>query len=166
MPSVTRRFSQLSPTRAVDLYGADVLITNHVVAGAVIGAVAPGPAGAFVLGIASHAVMDSLPHWGHDDYGVFIKVAVVDGLVGLATMATLVRAASPDRRAAVTAGMLGACLPDADKPSTLFFGRSPFPGWVDDIHKRIQNEAHERMPYEAIGGIVGSFLVRALVRRG
>ena len=142
-----------------------MLITNHVVAGALLGAVAPGPASAFVLGIASHVAMDALPHWGHPDYEVFIKVAVVDGLVGLATMATLAGAASPDRRAAVVAGMLGACFPDADKPSTLFFGGSPFPAWVDEIHKRIQNEAHERMPYEAIGGLVGAVAVRALLRR-
>ena len=54
--------------------------------------------------------------------------------------------------------MLGACLPDADKPSTLFFGRSPFPAWVDEVHKRIQNEAEERMPYEAFGGLVGAFV--------
>jgi hypothetical protein len=142
-----------------------VLITNHVVAGAVIGAVAPGPASAFALGIISHAALDALPHWGHDDYDVFLKVAVVDGLVGLATLATLARAASPNRRAAVVAGMLGACLPDADKPSTLFFGRSPFPAWLDDVHGRIQNEAPERMPYEAIGGLVGAALVRARLRR-
>jgi len=142
-----------------------VLITNHVVAGAVVGAVSPGPVSAFALGIASHVVMDALPHWGHPDYEVFIKVAVVDGLVGLATMATLARATSPDRRAAVVAGMLGACFPDADKPSTLFFGGSPFPAWVDEVHKRIQNEAHERMPYEAVGGLVGAVVVRARLRR-
>jgi hypothetical protein len=142
-----------------------VLITNHVVAGAVIGAAVRRPAYAFGIGVASHAVMDALPHWGHPDYSVFIKVAVVDGLFGLATMATLARAAGPERRAAVVAGMLGACLPDADKPSTLFFGRSPFPGWVDDVHRRIQNEAHERMPFEAVGGVVGSFAARALLRR-
>ena len=142
-----------------------MLITNHVVGGAVIGAVAPGPASAFVLGIASHVAMDALPHWGHPDYDVFIKVAVIDGLAGLATLATLARAASPDRRAAVVAGMLGACLPDADKPSTLFFGGSPFPAWVDEVHKQIQNEAHERMPYEAVGGLVGALVVRGLLRR-
>ncbi len=142
-----------------------MLITNHVVAGALIGAAAPGPTSAFALGIASHAAMDAMPHWGHPDYEVFIKVAVVDGLVGLATMATLARAASPDRRAAVVAGMLGACLPDADKPSTLFFGRSPFPAWIDSVHRRIQNEAHERMPYEAIGGVLGAVAMRALLRR-
>ena len=142
-----------------------MLITNHVVAGAVLGAVAPGPASAFALGIVSHVAMDAMPHWGHPDYEVFIKVAVVDGLVGLATLATLARAAAPDRRTAVVAGMLGACLPDADKPSTLFFGRSPFPAWLDAAHRRIQNEAHERMPYEAIGGVVGAVAVRALLRR-
>jgi hypothetical protein len=65
----------------------------------------------------------------------------------------------------VVAGMLGACLLDADKPSDLFFGGSPFPAWVDALHKRIQNEAHERMPYEAIGGVLGAFVARALVRR-
>jgi hypothetical protein len=109
--------------------------------------------------------MDALPHWGHPDYGVFLKVAVVDGLVGLATLGALARAASPDRRAQVVAGMLGACFPDADKPSTLFFGRSPFPAWVDRAHKRIQNEASERMPYEALGGLLGAVAVRARLRR-
>jgi hypothetical protein len=142
-----------------------VLITNHVVAGAVIGAFVPRPSTAFVVGIASHAAMDALPHWGHPDHSVFLKVAVVDGLVGLAAMATLARAAHPERRAAVVAGMLGACLPDADKPCDLFFGGSPFPAWVDAVHKRIQNEAHERMPYEAIGGLLGVFAAKALVRR-
>jgi hypothetical protein len=142
-----------------------VLITNHVVAGSVIGALAPGPVSAFVLGVASHAVMDAAPHWGHPDYEVFIKVAVVDGLVGLGVLATLARSAPPDRRTAVVAGMLGACLPDADKPSTLFFGRSPFPEWLDEAHRRIQNEAHERMPYEAVGGLVGALVMRGLLRR-
>jgi hypothetical protein len=143
-----------------------VLITNHVVAGAVIGVVVPKPAASFAAGVVSHFAMDAMPHWGHPDHSVFLKVAVVDGLFGLATMATIARAASPERRAAVVAGMLGACFPDADKPCLELVGRSPFPSWIDEIHKRIQNEAHERMPYEAVGGVVGSFLVRALVRRG
>ena len=33
------------------------------------------------------------------------------------------------------------------------------------MHKRIQNEAEERMPYEAVGGLVGAFVVRAWLRR-
>ncbi len=142
-----------------------MLITNHVVAGAVIGAFVPHPASAFALGVASHVAMDATPHWGHPDHSLFIKVAVVDGLVGLITMGTLARAAGPERRVAVVAGMLGACIPDADKPSMLFFGCSPFPARVDRFHKWIQNEAHERMPYEAIGGLIGSFAARGLLRR-
>ncbi|MET0839507.1 MAG: hypothetical protein ABWY19_12035 [Marmoricola sp.] len=142
-----------------------MLITNHVVAGAVIGAFVPRPATAFGLGVASHFAMDAMPHWGHPDYSTFLKVAVADGLLGLTTMTMLTLAAKPERRAATVAGMLGACLPDADKPWDLFFGGSPFPARVDEFHKRIQNEAHERMPYEAIGGLVGAFVARALVSR-
>src|SRR3954468_13413996 len=115
--------------------------------------VVPRPAHAFGVGVASHFVMDAMPHWGHPTHSLFLKVAVVDGLVGLATMASIARAASPERRPAVVAGMLGACFPDSDKPADLFFGRSPFPRLVDDLHRRIQNEAHERMPYEAVGGL-------------
>ncbi len=142
-----------------------MLITNHVVAGAVIGAFVPRPATAFGLGVASHFAMDAMPHWGHPDHSTFLKVAVVDGLFGLTTMTMLTLAATPERRVSVVAGMLGACLPDTDKPWNLFLGGSPFPAWVDDVHKRIQNEAHERMPYEAIGGVVGAFVARALVGR-
>jgi hypothetical protein len=142
-----------------------VLITNHVVAGAVIGAFVPRPSTAFAVGVVSHGAMDALPHWGHPDHSVFLKVAVVDGLVGLAVMASLARAARPERRTAVVAGMLGACMPDADKPSDLFFGRSPFPEWVDEVHRRIQNEAHERMPLEVVAALLGALAARALVGR-
>lgn len=143
-----------------------MIITNHVVAGAVIGARAPGPVSAFALGFASHGVMDAIPHWGHPDYAVFVRVAVVDGLVGLAVMTLFARWSPPDRRAAIIAGMLGACAPDADKPSTLFFDRSPFPAWFDAAHKRIQNEAHHRMPREMLIAAVGCVVVGARLRRG
>ena len=142
-----------------------MLITNHVVAGAVIGAFVPRPSTAFAMGVVSHGAMDALPHWGNPDHSVFLRVAVVDGLVGLAVMASLARAARPERRTAVVAGMLGACLPDADKPSDLFFGGSPFPEWVDDIHRRIQNEAHERMPFEVVVALLGALAARVLVGR-
>ena len=141
-----------------------MLITNHVVAGAVIGAFVPRPTTAFGLGVVSHFALDATPHWGHPDHSTFLKVAVVDGLVGLATMTMLARAAAPERRAAVVAGMLGSCFPDSDKPWDLFVGGSPFPAWVDHVHKRIQNEAHERMPYEALVGLLGAFVARRLVR--
>ena len=140
-----------------------MLITNHVLSGALVGRAAPGPASAFALGVASHFVVDTVPHWGDDR--IFLQVAVPDGLVGLGAMAWVWRTTEPAARVRVLAGMAGACLPDADKPSTLFFGRSPFPAWVDEVHKRIQNEAEERMPYEAVGGLVGAVLVRSWLRR-
>jgi hypothetical protein len=143
-----------------------VLITNHVAQGAVIGAVAPGPVSAFVTGVASHFAVDSLPHWGVPDYEVFLKVAVPDGLVGLAAMAWLTRSSSPALRVNVFAGMLGACLPDADKPSRLFFGRSPFPARLDLWHGDIQTEEAHRMPQEIVLATVGLLTAAWLVRRG
>ena len=140
-----------------------MLITNHVLAGALIGTVAPGPASAFAAGVASHFVMDALPHWGDRDERVFLRVAVVDGLVGLATMAWVTARTPRGRRGRVVAGMLGACAPDTDKPATLFFGRSPFPVAVDRWHHGIQRESTRRMPQEVVLALLGAAAVR---RRG
>lgn len=139
-----------------------MLITNHVMSGAVVGALAPGPVSAFALGIASHFTLDTVPHWGDEE--TFLQVAVVDGLVGLAAMGTIAAATPPDRRVRVLAGMLGACAPDADKPSEVFFGSSPFPEALDAWHKRIQRESPRRMPQEVIVATLGALLVRRLLR--
>ena len=122
-----------------------MLLTNHVVSGALIGALARRPLPAFAAGVASHFVLDAVPHWG--DWGSrrrFLRVAVADGLVSLAVAGALAAAAPPARRAAVLAGMAGAALPDADKPAKLWFGWSPFPAPVDRFHSRIQREAWHR----------------------
>ncbi len=139
-----------------------MLITNHVLGGALVGLACPGPASAFVVGVASHFAMDVTPHWGDPDKSVFLKVAVVDGLVGLATMAYVARATPSSLRGRVVAGMLGACLPDADKPSDLFFGRSPFPASVDRFHNVIQRESRRRMPQEFAVAVAQLLLVRRL----
>ncbi|CAN5359511.1 hypothetical protein BH09ACT12_BH09ACT12_24880 [soil metagenome] len=139
-----------------------MLITNHVLSGALVGSAAPGPVSAFAAGIASHFLLDTVPHWG--DEATFLQVAVVDGLVGLATMGTIARVVPRARRARVVAGMLGACLPDADKPSELFFGRSPYPVQVDDWHKRIQRESPRRMPQEFIVASMAALVLRRVLR--
>jgi hypothetical protein len=120
-----------------------MLVTNHVLSGALIGAVARRPAGAFALGVASHFALDAVPHWGEWSGGRshFLRVAVADGLTGLAVIGVLAAAAPPERRVAVLAGMAGAALPDIDKPWRLWFGRSPFPHAVDRFHSAIQREA-------------------------
>ena len=65
-----------------------------------------------------------------------MKVAVPDGLVGLAAIMVVARATPPGLRLRVLAGVFGACLPDVHKPAQQFFGRSPFPAWIDRAHAR------------------------------
>lgn len=132
-----------------------MLVTNHVLSGAFIGAVARRPAVAFMAGIASHFALDATPHygdWGEDESG-FMRVAIRDGLTGLAVMAAFAALAPKKDRAAVIAGMAGAALPDLDKPSNVFFGRSPFPRVVDKFHAVIQREAQHRFPWEVKVGV-------------
>jgi hypothetical protein len=145
-----------------------VLVTNHVLSGAIIGAVTRRPVVAFAAGIASHFVLDAIPHWGDwgDDKSLFLRVAVRDGLTGLAVMGTLGAAAPSSVRLAVIAGMAGAALPDLDKPSKMFFGRSPFPRAVDRFHSGIQHEARGRFPMEAaVGAGFAAAAITALVAR-
>jgi hypothetical protein len=126
-----------------------MLVTNHVLSGAVIGATTRRIVPAFLLGIASHFALDAAPHWGKwDGRPKFMTVAVTDGLAGLAVMGAMTAIAPRGSRAAVLAGMAGAALPDLDKPSRVFFGRSPFPRAVDRLHTVIQDEAPHRLKYE------------------
>jgi hypothetical protein len=138
-----------------------VLLTNHVLSGALIGALVRKPVPAFVAGVASHFVLDAMPHWGKWSHGQFLRVAVPDGLISLATIGAFAAVSPPDRRVAVVSGMAGAALPDIDKPSNLWFGWSPFPAAVDGFHRRIQHEASHRAYQEALWA--GAFAAAALV---
>jgi hypothetical protein len=143
-----------------------VLLTNHVLSGALIGALARRPLTAFAAGAASHFVLDAVPHWG--DWGSrrrFLQVAVPDGLVSLAVMGAFAAASPADRRLAVLAGMTGAALPDADKPANLWFGCSPFPAAVDRFHMGIQREAWHRAYVEVLAaGVLTTAALIALRR--
>jgi hypothetical protein len=143
-----------------------MLVTNHVLSGAVIGAASRRrPASAFVLGVLSHFALDAAPHWGKwDGRPAFMCVAVPDGLAGLALMGAMTVLARPEARPAVLAGMAGAALPDLDKPSIVFFGRSPWPGLVDRFHMRIQDEAPHRLKYELAAAAVFFAAAAGLLR--
>jgi hypothetical protein len=118
-----------------------VFITNHALAGAAIGLATRRPAAAFLTGVASHVAMDMVLHWGDDiGWDQFVRVAKVDGTVGLGVCAALLVAAPTGARRALVAGVAGACLIDMDKPGMHFAGRSPFPAVVDRFHGRIQNQ--------------------------
>jgi hypothetical protein len=133
-----------------------VFVTSHVLAGALIGrAASRNPIAAFAVGLISHVAMDSCPHWGikPSDPGFekqFMRVAKCDGCAGLAAMALAAGLAPGSSRAAVFAGMVGAALPDADKPIEYFFGTNPFPAPVRRFHQRIQREAQHRLPHEVV----------------
>src|ERR1035438_7040051 len=144
-----------------------MLLINHVLSGALIGALVRRPLPAFAVGVASHFVLDALPHWGQwGSQRQFLRVAVPDGLVSLATMGAFAAMSQPGQRLAVVAGMAGAALPDLDKPTNLWFGWSPFPGPVDRFHTRIQHEAPRRAHLElAVAGAFGAAAFIAL-RRG
>lgn len=137
-----------------------VLVTNHVLAGALIGRALRGrPVGAFAVGVVSHFLMDSCPHWGTDSQEEFYRVARCDGCCGLAAMATAAGLAPGRSRKAVVAAMVGAAVVDADKPVEYFLGVNPFPGSLRRFHKRIQREAAHRLPYEILTGLGLALLV-------
>lgn len=133
--------------------------TNHVLSGVVVGRIFERrPVAAFVAGVASHLVLDMVPHWGctvktPEGRERFIRYAQRDGLLGLAV--TLGATAAVDRRArlATVAAIAGATLLDADKPALYFWGRNPFPQFVRKIHAKAQNESPEGMPNEMVFGL-------------
>jgi hypothetical protein len=139
-----------------------VLVTTHVLSGAVIGALAPDVPAALTRGFVSHFVLDAIPHWGCEPEDL-LRVAVPDGLIGLAAIAAVGAAAVPSRRMSVLAGVFGACLPDIDKPSELFFGRSPFPWWFDWFHGAIQHERADRWKREVAVGAGFAVLTAAVL---
>lgn len=146
-----------------------MLLTNHVLSGALIGAVVRRPVPAFVLGVASHFALDAVPHWGDwqdTDSQRFLRVAVSDGLTALAVMATVAAATPRPRRPAVTAAMLGAAWPDVDKPTQLWFGFSPFPAAIGRFHGAIQDEAPHRFPLEASVAVAFAATAVAALTRG
>jgi hypothetical protein len=123
-----------------DSRGATVLITNHVLAGTLIGLRATSVPAALGVGLGSHFVMDAVPHWGVEAHDEYLRVAKVDGLTGLAVSAVVLAAAPPVDRIRVAAGIFGACFPDTNQVSAHFFGRTFHPAWFDRFHGVIQTE--------------------------
>jgi hypothetical protein len=63
------------------------------------------------------------------------------------------------------AGMVGAALPDLDKPARLWFGRSPWPRAVDEFHQRIQPEASGRAHIELLAAAGFGAAALSVLRR-
>jgi len=136
-----------------------VFVTNHVLAGALIGRrFARRPVAAFLVGFGSHLLMDAVPHWGCDlrEAGGpdrFLRAARRDGLLGLAVLAGSVWMTDRKQVPAVVAAIAGAVILDVDKPSEYFFDRNPVPDWLQRIHGRIQRESDQLMVVEVATGL-------------
>ncbi len=147
-----------------------MLISTHVLSGALLGRAVGKPLPALLVGVAAHLGLDRLPHWGNAngwppkdlDERTF-RVAVVDGLVGLGLMALLVRVVPARHRPQVLAGIVGACAPDLDKPGRRFLGRSPWPQRFDELHARIQVdvESPDRLPQDVAVAAAGAAVTLA-----
>ena len=146
-----------------------MFVTTHVLAGATIGTLlSRSPGLAFAAGVVSHLGMDACPHWGitletEEDKARFLRIARCDGCAGLAAMALAAGLVGPRARRSTIAAMVGAALPDMDKPILHFFGVYPFPNWFRRLHKALQREAPQRMPHELVlAGALGLVALRRL----
>lgn len=153
-----------------------MLISNHVLSGLAIGLLAKKkPLAAFGLGVISHFVLDSHPHWGvdpdredKDEY--FLKVAKRDGVVGL-SIAGLGLLLAPEKLS-TAAAVAGAVAPDLDHPLKYFTGRTLWPNGFNSFHSRIQRgrESEARLAQEfltaaTLGAIGLGVLVAARKKR-
>lgn len=149
-----------------------MFVTNHVLAGALIGRVmARHPVGAFLAGVVSHFAMDACPHYGDDNITIdspeFLRVARCDGCAGLAAMALAAGISPRPARRAVIAGMLGGAVVDSDKPLEHFIGWNPWPDGWNRFHKRIQNQEPHRLPHElAVGALLALAVWKLLPAHG
>jgi hypothetical protein len=148
-----------------------VLVTNHVLAGALIGRVmSRHPVGAFAVGVVSHFAMDCCPHFGDEtwtrDSPEFLRLARCDGCCGLAAMALAAGLAPGRSRRAVVAAMAGAAMVDSDKPLEYLLGWNPWPEFWNSFHRRIQNEEPTRMPVEIGTGLGLAVLAYLVLRAG
>ncbi len=140
-----------------------MFVTNHVLSGVLIGrALKRRPVTAFAVGVASHLLLDMVPHWGPhrglEGEGppladeVFLRYAKRDGLLGLAVMATAAGSVVREARTATVAAMAGAAFLDLDKPTLHFFRFNPFPRPVRWVHTWVQHESPNGMLNEVIAG--------------
>jgi hypothetical protein len=136
-----------------------MFVTNHVLSGVMIGRLLQRrPVAALAVGVGSHLLLDSLPHWGCDQDAPggtdrFLRAAVRDGLLGATAMLVAIISVDGKSRKATVAAMFGAVLLDLDKPVFFATGRNPFPEVVRRIHSGIQNESEQGMPNEVRFGL-------------
>jgi hypothetical protein len=133
-----------------------MILSTHAVVGAAIASLMPShPALAFVSGIASHFVIDAIPHWDYPlrkilkpsttaraltlNWRLFggLGLIALDACVGMAVALWLY--ASPTATTAVLLGALGAILPDPLRLAHKLWPREPL-RTLQRFHARIHTK--------------------------
>ncbi len=86
--------------------------TPHLVAGAAVGR-RLHPAVGFAVGLASHVVLDAIPHWNYTGWRPFSPVMIAEGLVG--GMLALAIAWRAPRPWGALAGAVGGIAPELER---------------------------------------------------
>lgn len=145
-----------------------MLITNHIIYSTLISKMFKlNPATAFLAGVGSHLVLDSIPHWGPDKASPnadkdFLAIARVDGVVGASLTLAICKNSNFDL--STMACLAGAIAPDLDIVTNHFFGKVFIPKAFSRFHGRIQIESADRISKEFYFSIVGAALL-LLTRR-
>jgi hypothetical protein len=139
-----------------------MILSTHAIVGAAIASFLPShPTTAFVVGFASHFVLDAIPHWDYPirsgsvnprigasvtfDRALLRDVVVIgsDGLLGI--LGALLLFASPDGLWSILLGAFGAMLPDPLQTIHAHFPHEPlrtlqrFHRWIH-TNKEIKND--------------------------
>ena len=143
-----------------------MLASTHALVGAVIGISSKNNTQAVTYGVASHFILDSIPHWGGvGSYETFLKVAVPDGLTVLALTALVYKKTPSHIRNRTLLGLVGAVFPDLDKPSVLFFKRNPFPKKIQKFHESIQTEKPILVVVDTTFFIISGVLLYSILKK-
>ncbi len=146
-----------------------MLATTHALTGAYLGRHTRSRVAALAAGLASHVVLDVLPHWGvasrtddPDDARTFWRVAVADGLVTAATLLWLARRG----QGTALAGAVGAVTPDLNKPAEVV-GIGLWGERANRWHADIQRlEGPRRWPVDVVVTAAALAGLRVRGRRG
>ncbi|HEX3081990.1 MAG TPA: hypothetical protein VHQ86_01940 [Candidatus Saccharimonadia bacterium] len=113
-----------------------MLLTNHVLTGALLGLSIDNPVLLAPTAVASHLALDAVPHFGTDSLRksfpngrFFIIVGAADFTMSVAAT-TVICLMWPERIVNILIGVFGACLPDLTYIPLVVFGRARIERWL------------------------------------
>lgn len=149
-----------------------MFLTVHGSAGALLGALTGEPVSAFLLGVGSHAVLDSIPHGDEGLFGGYERHAYIRALLRLAfvdacTLAIVLFAMlRPDHAwpsFAIIVGIAGSVLPDVASGFAILFPNVPVLRWYYKIHAYCHDRMIPYTPPLAVGLAIQSIVLAVTV---